>query len=157
MITTSAIRAGLPQAIDDRLLSEQVGVWNEQPEGIPSTMDGYLQLVHLYDIAGQILEKEDPGNADPIERWSSKGKKATTIDTQDILTLDSMLTEWHNSLPRYLRHDPNAKVPADTESATSKLSPSARKSIDTQAKRLYQRCSFMRTGIRGSIQQLTHR
>lgn len=128
---------GLPEAIDDNLLSNEIGVWNKQPEGIPSPMEGYIYLIKLYDILGQVLEQEGSEYATPIDR--NPFTRGVVIDMQTLLGLDSTLTEWQNSLPGYLQYDLNMTKSSESEAFMSRLASSTRRSLEIQAKRLYQK------------------
>ena len=101
----------LPEAIDDERLNEEVGgMWNRQPSNCPSLLESYIQTIKLYDILGQVLDREDSkdgsggaaGRMPPVDR-----PPLANSDTQSLLDLDTMIMEWRDSLPAHLQYDPS--------------------------------------------------
>lgn len=136
MVSNSVAKIGLPRMIDDTFLSDTPDIYTEQPGTLPSYVEPFVQLIKLYDILGKILEHEGSGHNASGDQEHSGTKK---IDTKPILALDGLLTEWRDSLPRYLRYDLDTKecvtIDTDDPSAESRVELDLRK----QAKRLYQR------------------
>lgn len=133
----------LPEAIDDERLNEEAGGrWNSQPSNCPSLLESYIQTIKLYDILGQVLDREDSkdgggggaaGRMPPADR-----PPMANSDTQSLLDLDTMIMEWRDSLPAHLQYDPSS----DRDRPDGALTPES--SIPpcdflAQAKRLHTR------------------
>ena len=86
----------LPEAIDDGHLSDEIGMWNGQPRDLPSLLEYYVHALKLYEILGQVLERQEV---------KSDMATDTMSNVHAILNLDSKIVEWRKSLPPYLRYD----------------------------------------------------
>lgn len=100
MVPVGSKSIKLPQAIDDSRLSDDVGKWNVQPRDLPSLLEYYVHALKLYDILGQVLDRQqsraDTDTDAPVDLvWTVRA----------ILSLDSKIMEWRDDLPPYLRCD----------------------------------------------------
>ncbi|KAJ9632943.1 hypothetical protein H2204_007511 [Knufia peltigerae] len=85
----------LPEAIDDCRLSDEVGKWNVQPKELPSLLEYYVHALKLYDILGQVLERQE---------LRPQAHADTVSNVRAILSLDCKIMEWRDALPPYLRY-----------------------------------------------------
>lgn len=118
----------LPRAIDDNLLSEEMGTWNVQTTGHPSLLESYIQTIKLYNILKQVLDREE------LKDSPDRGP-----DIQSLLSLDNIIMAWREALPSYLQYDSSSE---GTHSAELHKNPGiATPHVDfsAQAKRLYAR------------------
>ncbi|KAH6698505.1 fungal-specific transcription factor domain-containing protein [Leptodontidium sp. MPI-SDFR-AT-0119] len=104
MIPPAAQKPKLPESIDDEWLGEESGAWNNQTPATPSLVESYIQTIKLYDVLGQILDRDDLSFATQTE---------AITDAQELLNLDSILTEWRASLPDYLKHETSGNAGED--------------------------------------------
>ncbi|CAM1509552.1 Fc.00g032910.m01.CDS01 [Cosmosporella sp. VM-42] len=86
----------LPEAIDDARLSDEPGKWNVQPRDLPSLMEYYMHAMKLYHILGQVLDRQESMTDTPADPISV---------VRAVLSLDSKIMDWRDSLPPYLRYD----------------------------------------------------
>ena len=148
MITSSGgERLRLPEAIDDEYLSvEPGGKRNLQPGNCPSLLESYVQTINLYDILGQVLDREEAKES-PTSRTDSN------LDTQSLLHLDTMIMEWRDSLPSHLQYEPSESTSDDAERQEAaserpgKRSPPPPADFLAQAKRLHARFLHVRVLI----------
>ncbi|KAK3897730.1 fungal-specific transcription factor domain-containing protein [Staphylotrichum tortipilum] len=141
----------LPAAIDDERLNEEAGGrWNCQPTNCPSLLESYIQTIKLYDILGQVLDREDskdggggaaPGRLPPADRLPMANS-----DTQSLLDLDTMIMEWRDSLPAHLQYNPSSDRDRP-EGALTPESSSPPCDFLAQAKRLHTRFLHVRVLI----------
>jgi len=89
-------RFQLPQAIDDRNISDQVGRTNVQPKDVPSVLEVYIQIIRLYDIPGPLLDQDEVGSETAAD---------DSPNIHLLLKLDTMIIRWREDLPPYLRYD----------------------------------------------------
>ncbi|OQV07336.1 Fungal specific transcription factor domain-containing protein [Cladophialophora immunda] len=115
-IPTHGKRIGLPEAIDDSRLSDEVGKWNMQPRDLPSLMEYYVSTLQLHEILGQVLNRQDTKSDKPSD---------TVATVRAVLTLDSEITEWRDRLPLYLRHDSSRELDPVRGAAGSEPIPDA--------------------------------
>lgn len=128
----------LPDSIDDCWLSDEPGKWNSQPAGLPSLLESFIQTAKLYDILDEILDREELH--DPVTPATDAAATSRAVpNTRTLLELDSMVMDWRDQLPTYLRYDPNSASSAETDATTAEglLIPSS--DLVVQAKRLYLR------------------
>ena len=131
-------RSPLPSAIDDDRLSEEPGNWNAQPDGLPSLVESFIQTAKLYDILDEILDREELHEAiTPVNDTPSPSKGRSNIGT--ILDLDTMVMEWRDNLPSYLRYDPDSAIVERADAVTLDGLEIPSKDLLVQAKRLYLR------------------
>ncbi|KAK5659812.1 hypothetical protein OQA88_1024 [Cercophora sp. LCS_1] len=150
MINTGAAdQLRLPEAIDDEHLSEEIGEkCNAQPANCPSMLESYIQTIKLYDILGQVLDREESNDANKTSY--------SNADTQSLLDLDTMIMEWRDSLPPHLQYDPSSEGSREDHG----LSPSGAVVTDfsAQAKRLHARFLHVRVLIlRPALEHLFQR
>ncbi|KAE8383726.1 fungal-specific transcription factor domain-containing protein [Aspergillus bertholletiae] len=131
MIATAGEAVQLPEAIDDDRLSEVVGGWNCQLSNIPSLLEPYVQTIKLYDILKQVLDREELTDSSDI-----------CLDIHSILRLDTMIMEWRDALPSYLRYDP-----LSTQSHAASTNMDSQANFAAQATRLQARFLHVRVLI----------
>ena len=131
MIAVGNETAPLPQPIDDDRLSGDLGQQNTQPKDIPSLLESYIQTIKLYDILGEVLNREE-----------LKDTSDSCPDMRSLLTLDSKIMEWRDALPPYLQYDPSLEETSFPPKRTSDQCVPPRADIFAQAKRLYTRYLF---------------
>jgi hypothetical protein len=100
-IPTRGKLIGLPEAIDDSRLSDEVGKWNMQPGDLPSLMEYYVYALQLHEILGQVLDRQDTKSDKPSDAVAT---------VRAVLSLDSEITEWRDRLPLYLRYDSSREL-----------------------------------------------
>ncbi|KAK4447154.1 fungal-specific transcription factor domain-containing protein [Podospora aff. communis PSN243] len=139
--TTGGEQLRLPEAIDDEHLCEEAGVKrNRQPVNCPSMLEGYVQTIKLYGILGKVLDREECDDA----------SHSTSVDTQSLLDLDTMIMEWRDSLPTHLQYDCSSSNQAEEDGKLSHpLSPENIPPTDfsAQARRLHARFLHVRVLI----------
>lgn len=128
MIAGGSETVPLPQPIDDDRLSGEFGQRNTQPKDIPSLLESYIQTIKLYDILREVLDREE-----------LKGASDSYPDIRSLLTLDTMIMEWRDSLPPHLqyRQSPEETHFQSGQTADQYILPGL--DISAQAKRLYAR------------------
>lgn len=92
----------LPASIDDEYLSAQPGPNNEQPAGIPSTMEFFVQSLKLSTSLEEILSKiysNEEANVAP-DTTALKGLENLSIDK--ILHISAARDAWHESIPAFV-------------------------------------------------------
>lgn len=147
MITNSSSeRLGLPHAIDDEYLSDRPGAeWGSQPPGQHSMLESYIQTIKLYDILGQVLDREEWRDGPAFSRVAPAdlGSAPDNVgaNTQSMLDLDTLIMEWMDSLPEYLRYDPSPENDRRRDGAgdltpANEIPPT---DFSAQAKRLHAR------------------
>lgn len=137
MIDTAGNGVRLPEAIDDDRLSEEVGKWNTPSKDRPSLLESYIHTIKLYDILGQVLDREELK-----ESTSAKNSTMTlSEETSNVLRLDTKILEWRDSLPPYLQYDPSCKEYSNGEVVSSDGIAIPQTDFLAQAKRLYIRYS----------------
>ncbi|KAH6698494.1 fungal-specific transcription factor domain-containing protein [Leptodontidium sp. MPI-SDFR-AT-0119] len=136
MVPSAGKHVMLPEVIDDERLSTEVGKWNAQPEGIPSLMESFVHRMKLYDIIGQVLDRQQLDTGTLMD---------ATASIQSIINLDNQITEWRNKLPSYLRYDPQTSACNSIHETTADAVTNPNPSLDMRAmsKRLY--CKFLHT------------
>ena len=138
--TTGSEQPRLPEAIDDEHLSEVAGgKWNSQPGNCPSLLASYIQTIKLYDILGQVLDREElkDGMMTPNRLPHQDKLSRLNSDTQSLLDLDTMIMEWRDSLPPYLQYDPSVDMSREDRGLTPDSIPPT--DFSAQAKRLHAR------------------
>lgn len=128
MITTVNETVLLPQPIDDDRLSGELGRQNTQPRDIPSLLESYIQTIKLYDILREVLDREE-----------MKDTSGSSLDIRSLLTLDTMIMEWRDSLPSHLRYNPTTGETGFPSGQPPDQRILPRVDISAQAKRLYTR------------------
>lgn len=128
MIVAGCEGIRLPEPIDDHRLAEAMGQWNFQPAGSPSLLESYIQTIKLYDILKHVLDTEE-----------LKVSSDTSPDVRSLLSLDTMIMEWRDALPPYLRYKPSSESTSSTETHTSRELAESRHHFSAQAKRLHTR------------------
>ncbi|KAK5048373.1 hypothetical protein LTR84_006043 [Exophiala bonariae] len=88
----------LPQAIDDKYLSDEMGKNGKQPVGSPSTMEIFIATIKLHEILSQALSRDNC-------RWETTPDSLMGI--QSLLRLDNLMHNWQDELPEYLQLDPS--------------------------------------------------
>lgn len=100
----------LPGSIDDDRLSDEPGKWNQQPKDLPSHLESFIQTTKLYHVFDELLDREELQEpVTPANDGSTSSRAKSSIRT--LLDLDTMVMDWRDNVPQYLRYDPN-----DTES-----------------------------------------
>ncbi|KAH7038961.1 fungal-specific transcription factor domain-containing protein [Macrophomina phaseolina] len=99
-------KSKLPEAIDDDRLSDEAAKWNYQPSGLPSLLESYIETIKLYDILGHVLCRDELQESRSARNSTGKPSPAT-LYIRAILDMDTMIMEWWDSLPRYLKHHEN--------------------------------------------------
>ena len=131
-------RSPVPSPIDDDRLTDEPGKWNAQPDGLPSLVESFIQTAKLYDILDEILDREELHEAiTPVNDAPSPSKGRSNIGT--ILDLDTMVMEWLDNLPSYLRYDPDSTIFERADAVTLDGLEVPSKDLLVQAKRLYLR------------------
>ncbi len=101
-----------------------------QPNGIPSLLEPYIQIVKLHDILAELLDG-DGAHPEAVQDRPSI--------LQSVLRFDNMIIEWRDALPLCLHyeHRENEDSPAElhTENPTTAGVPTFSK----QAKTIYLR------------------
>ena len=69
-----------------------------QPKELPSLLEYYVQTIKLYGILAQVLDGQET-------RPVSSPEALTDTSARAILSLDSKIMEWRDSLPAYLKCD----------------------------------------------------
>lgn len=98
-------RVILPLAIDDEHLSSSPGVPGCQPATSLSLTECYVQAVKLQDILGRVLAtfyNRDIDNPEAVTRPMGTDRIRDS-DLQMLLNVDASLSEWHKTLPSYLK------------------------------------------------------
>lgn len=132
-------RVTLPQAIDDDRLSDEVGRIGAQPEGSPSLLEPYIQIIKICNILGQVEDREE-SNSDNVS------DEASSI--QLLLRLDAALIEWRDCLPPYLQYSGTSDGTAWTETPGLTKDLDRYTSLQKQAKKLYLRYVSCRSSLR---------
>lgn len=140
MIVTGGNGIRLPEAIDDDRLSEEAGKWNTPLRDRPSLLESYIRTIQLYDILGQVLDREEHTEAISSENFSASQEEEIS-KTAAMLKLDTKILEWRDSLPEYLQYDPSAKECSNDEAVSSDGVETPQVDFLAQAKRLYTRYS----------------
>ena len=88
----------LPHAIDDEYLSDKPGAERgTQPPGQQSMLESYIQTIKLYDILGQVLDREEwrDGSAFARVAPADLGSVPDNVaaNTQSMLDLDTLIME----------------------------------------------------------------
>ncbi|KAG7285016.1 hypothetical protein NEMBOFW57_009634 [Staphylotrichum longicolle] len=83
----------LPEAIDDEYLSDVAGgEWNSQPSNRPSLLESYIQTIKLYDILGQVLDREelkdDKLSRRDLQLAQGKASSPCVMRIQDLMLSD---------------------------------------------------------------------
>ncbi|KAK3402693.1 fungal-specific transcription factor domain-containing protein [Sordaria brevicollis] len=163
MITNSSSdRLGLPHAIDDEYLSDKPGAeWGSQPPGQHSMLESYIQTIKLYDILGQVLDREEWRDGPAFSKVTpadlGSAPENVAANTQSMLDLDTLIMEWLDSLPEYLRYDPSPENDRRRDGAgdltpANEIPPT---DFSAQAKRLHARFHHVRVLIlRPALEQL---
>lgn len=138
MIATGNEEMKLPASIDDSYLSDEMETWNAQLETTPSLLESYIQTIKLYDILGQVLDREERRYSRSIESHSASSIEAN-IDIQSLMSLDTIIMEWKDSLPAYLQYDPYVQDCSEGERVSTDGTARRQAAFLAQAKRLYTR------------------
>ncbi|CCC05646.1 unnamed protein product [Sordaria macrospora k-hell] len=152
----------LPHAIDDEYLSDKPGAERgTQPPGQQSMLESYIQTIKLYDILGQVLDREEwrDGSAFARVAPADLGSVPDNVaaNTQSMLDLDTLIMEWMDSLPEYLRYEPSPENDRRQDGAgdltpENEIPPT---DFTAQAKRLHARFHHVRVLIlRPALEQL---
>lgn len=128
---SSGSKLKLPEAIDDELLSNEIGETRAQPEGIPSSLEPYIQNIKLHEILSRVCDQ-------PISNLV-KNYRDNSFDIERLLRLDRMIVEWRDALPAHLQYNSS-----DDDASCLRLGvlnqKSARQStLHKQAKKLHLR------------------
>lgn len=134
MITSGGEHVSLPYAIDDNHLSDEMGKWNSQPNDRPSLLEAYVHAINLYDILGQILDREESKDSTPF-----RNPPDAKIDIRSLLNHDTMIMQWRESLPVYLQYELSSEDGGHGHSPTSEISDAPLDGFVAQAKRLHTR------------------
>ena len=133
----------LPQVIDDNLLSESPHDSANQPAYLPSLLECYIEHIKLYDILDQALHREDKNGLQDSSSMNKDDTTSVTSTLRNVLDLDTMLIKWQESLPSYLRFDPDTTDHSQEDTEEAAVSPDGllipNKDLRVQAKRLYLR------------------
>ncbi|KEF53504.1 uncharacterized protein A1O9_10479 [Exophiala aquamarina CBS 119918] len=133
---TISRRFQLPQAIDDKNISEQVGKINTQPADAPSVLEVYIQIIRLYDIPGPLLDQDEVGP----ENAPDDGPH---IDL--LLKLDTVIIKWRDDLPQYLRYDPSDDQNSREKSVFPQSEPCMQQpSMLNHGRKIYARFLYIR-------------
>ena len=89
-------RPPLPQAIDDSLMSDEVGRFGEQPETQPSSLIPFVETIKLHKILSKASDR-DTGHAESAV--------TIAIKIQSLLSLDTMINDWRDALPQCLQFE----------------------------------------------------
>lgn len=137
MIVTPGRTIGLPDAIDDNLLSDELGKFNKQPDDVPTPLEAYIQTVKLYDILGQVLNRDELKRRRCTDGAPEPSESTSMIQT--LLEFDNKIMEWRESLPSYLWYDADIKETNQVHTCTSDGLEALYGGLLFQAKRLYTR------------------
>lgn len=92
----------LPSAIDDEYLGSSASSSCEQPDGIFSRANFYIQAIKLYQIMGRML-------ANVYRPWTTVATKRDKYEARFkdssvavVLDMDTELTRWESMLPHQL-------------------------------------------------------
>ena len=128
MIVAEGRSDQLPEAIDDRRLARELGIWNTQPHNIPNLLEPDIQTIKLHDIFKFVLDQEE-----------LQGSTDNCLDIQSLLSLDTILMEWRDKLPHYLQYALSSDHSASVESNTTRELGIAPVDFSAHAARLYTR------------------
>ncbi|KAL2140208.1 hypothetical protein VTI28DRAFT_4094 [Corynascus sepedonium] len=126
----------LPEAIDDEFLNDEgIGKRHSQPNNYPSLLESYIQTIKLYNILGQVLDREEPSDTPP----------SANPDTRSLLDLDTAVMDWRDSLPAHLQYDPSS--PENQQVCAPRRGSLSTADFSAQARRLHARFLHVRTLI----------
>lgn len=85
---------------------------NLEPRELSSFHEYHYQILELYRILRQIIQREPTNSSSILE---------IDVTIKDLLSLDSRIVRWSNRLPSYLRYDPDGDRLSQTSPAGRKL------------------------------------
>lgn len=128
----------LPDSIDDDRLSDESGKWNQQPKDLPSLLESFIQTTKLYHVFDELLDREElQESLTPTSDGSASSRAISGI--RALLDLDTIVMDWRDNLPTYLRYDPNDEESIQIDAATPDGLPIPCAHLLAQAKRLHLR------------------
>lgn len=128
----------LPDSIDDDRLSNEPGKWNQQPKDLPSHLESFIQTTKLYHVFDELLDRDELQEpVTPVNDGSTSSKATSSIRT--LLDLDTMVMDWRDNVPKYLRYDPNDTESIQIDAATPEGLSNPCTHLLAQGKRLYLR------------------
>lgn len=133
----------LPDSIDDDRLSDEPGKWNQQPKDLPSHLESFIQTTKLYHVFDELLDREELQEpVTPANDGSTSSRAASSIRT--LLDLDTMVMDWRDNVPQYLRYDPTDTESIQIDAATPDGLSIHCTHLLAQAKRLHLRFLHVR-------------
>ncbi|KAF5381235.1 hypothetical protein D9757_007851 [Collybiopsis confluens] len=105
-LSQSDFDADLPVECDEEFWEHQGSeMVFRQPPGKPSTMTYWVCFIKLMHILGRVLQTVYA--IDQPDVWSAMGLSKLEWNEKIVADLDSSLNEWTDSIPEYLKWDPN--------------------------------------------------
>lgn len=133
---TTSEQPRLSEVIDDEFLNDEgIGKRHSQPNNYPSLLESYIQTIKLYNILGQVLDREEPSDTPPN----------ANPDTRSLLDLDTAVMDWRDSLPAHLQYDPSS--PENQQDCAPRRGSLLTADFSAQARRLHARFLHVRTLI----------